>query len=102
MSTAAAHQLDGATVLIVDDDVRNVFALTSALELHGMTVLYADNGADGIRKLTDNTEVDLVLMDAMMPEQDGYDPKAGEKSRRAAVGRLQKDIEEHPELTQGG
>jgi HAMP domain-containing protein/signal transduction histidine kinase/ActR/RegA family two-component response regulator len=71
--TAAAHQMDGATVLIVDDDVRNVFALTSALELHGMTVLYADNGADGIRKLTDHTEVDLVLMDAMMPEQDGYE-----------------------------
>jgi CheY-like chemotaxis protein len=71
--TPAAHQLDGATVLIVDDDVRNVFALTSALELHGMTVLYADNGSDGIRMLTEHPEVDLVLMDAMMPEQDGYE-----------------------------
>ena len=59
---------DGATVLIVDDDVRNVFALTSALELHGMTVLYADNGADGIRLLAEHPEVDIVLMDAMMPE----------------------------------
>ena len=43
------RQLAGATVLIVDDDVRNVFALTSALELHGIEVLYADNGVDGIR-----------------------------------------------------
>jgi signal transduction histidine kinase/HAMP domain-containing protein/CheY-like chemotaxis protein len=70
-STPAAGQLDGATVLIVDDDVRNVFALTSALEMHGMTVLYADNGADGVRMLTEHPEVDIVLMDAMMPEQDG-------------------------------
>ncbi|MEV4507661.1 HAMP domain-containing protein [Dactylosporangium sp. NPDC049525] len=69
--TAAAHQLDGATVLIVDDDVRNVFALTSALELHGMTVLYADNGIDGVRVLSEHPGVDIVLMDAMMPDQDG-------------------------------
>ncbi|SFC78621.1 Signal transduction histidine kinase [Micromonospora sediminimaris] len=67
------RQLDGATVLIVDDDVRNVFALTSALELHGMTVLYADNGADGVRLLAEHPEVDIVLMDAMMPDQDGYE-----------------------------
>ncbi|WBB57383.1 HAMP domain-containing protein [Verrucosispora sp. WMMD573] len=67
------RQLDGATVLIVDDDVRNVFALTSALELHGMTVLYADNGTDGVRLLAEHPEVDIVLMDAMMPDQDGYE-----------------------------
>ncbi|TMM39358.1 MAG: response regulator [Actinobacteria bacterium] len=73
MITAAARQLDGATVLIVDDDVRNVFALTSALELHGMTVLYADNGADGVRMLAEHPQVDIVLMDAMMPDQDGYE-----------------------------
>jgi signal transduction histidine kinase/CheY-like chemotaxis protein/HAMP domain-containing protein len=72
-TTPAASHLDGATVLIVDDDVRNVFALTSALELHGMTVLYADNGADGVRLLAEHPEVDIVLMDAMMPEQDGYE-----------------------------
>jgi CheY-like chemotaxis protein len=69
----AAHQLDGATVLIVDDDVRNVFALTSALELHGMTVLYADNGTDGVRLLAEHPEVDIVLMDAMMPAMDGQE-----------------------------
>jgi len=64
-------ELNGVTVLIVDDDVRNVFALTSALELHGLTVLYADNGTEGIRLLTEHPEVDVVLMDAMMPDLDG-------------------------------
>ncbi|GAA1802341.1 HAMP domain-containing protein [Planosporangium flavigriseum] len=68
---SAARQLDGATVLIIDDDVRNVFALTSALELQGMTVLYADNGADGVRILGEHGRVDIVLMDAMMPDMDG-------------------------------
>jgi signal transduction histidine kinase/HAMP domain-containing protein/ActR/RegA family two-component response regulator len=63
--------LSGATVLVVDDDVRNVFALTSALELHGMTVLYADTGAAGIDLLIEHPEVDLVLMDVMMPDMDG-------------------------------
>jgi CheY-like chemotaxis protein len=72
-STPAAHRLDGATVLIIDDDVRNVFALTSALELHGMTVLYSDNGAEGVRLLAEHPEVNIVLMDAMMPDQDGYE-----------------------------
>ena len=71
-NTAAAAQLEGVTVLIVDDDVRNVFALTSALELHGMTVLYADNGADGLRLLAEAPDVKIVLMDTMMPNQDGY------------------------------
>jgi len=69
----ATRQLSGATVLIVDDDVRTVFALTSALELHGMTVLYADNGADGVRLLAEHPEADIVLMDAMIPDQDGYE-----------------------------
>ncbi|WP_300011514.1 HAMP domain-containing protein [Pseudonocardia sp.] len=64
-------ELDGVTVLIVDDDVRNVFALTSALELHGLRVLYAENGHDGIAILTQHPEVDVVLMDAMMPDIDG-------------------------------
>ncbi|MGB8255045.1 MAG: HAMP domain-containing protein [Pseudonocardiaceae bacterium] len=64
-------QLSGITVLIIDDDVRNVFALTSALELHGLRVLYADNGSDGIDLLTNNPVVDIVLMDSMMPDLDG-------------------------------
>ncbi|TAL20125.1 MAG: response regulator, partial [Frankiales bacterium] len=72
--------LVGATVLVVDDDVRNVFALTSALELHGMHVLYADNGADGIALLGQRPDVDLVLMDVMMPGMDGNE--ATERIRR--------------------
>ncbi|HUE58420.1 MAG TPA: HAMP domain-containing protein [Acidimicrobiales bacterium] len=63
--------LEGRTILVVDDDVRNVFALTSALELHGSTVLYADNGARGLQTVKDHPEIDLVLMDVMMPEMDG-------------------------------
>jgi signal transduction histidine kinase/ActR/RegA family two-component response regulator len=66
-----ADPLKGSTVLVVDDDVRNVFALTSALELHGMRVLYADNGRDGIALLQQEPYVDLVLMDVMMPDMDG-------------------------------
>jgi HAMP domain-containing protein/CheY-like chemotaxis protein len=62
----------GKKILIVDDDVRNVFALTSVLEANGMEVLYAENGKDGIDCLEANPEIDLVLMDIMMPELDGY------------------------------
>ena len=63
----------GKRILIVDDDIRNVFALTSALEMRGMKVLYAENGREGIGKLRENPEVDLVLLDVMMPEMDGYE-----------------------------
>jgi CheY-like chemotaxis protein len=69
----ATPELAGRKVLIVDDDIRNIFALTGALEQHGMTVLNAENGKDGIETLKNNPEVDLVLMDIMMPELDGYD-----------------------------
>ncbi|WP_150238598.1 HAMP domain-containing protein [Nocardiopsis quinghaiensis] len=63
--------LSGQRVLIVDDDVRNVFALTSALEAQGLEVLYADNGHTGISMLEANEDISLVLMDVMMPELDG-------------------------------
>jgi signal transduction histidine kinase/ActR/RegA family two-component response regulator len=64
--------LSGRRVLIVDDDVRNVFALTSVLEGYGMEVLYAENGRAGIDVLQRNPDIALVLMDIMMPELDGY------------------------------
>jgi CheY-like chemotaxis protein/signal transduction histidine kinase len=60
-------------VLIVDDDLRNVYALTAVLERHLMRVLYADNGRDGIDALQRNPDIDVVLMDIMMPEMDGYE-----------------------------
>ncbi|MGH2999186.1 MAG: response regulator, partial [Gaiellaceae bacterium] len=63
----------GKKVLIVDDDVRNVFALTSALEANGMDVVFAENGRAGIDTLREHPDVDLVLMDIMMPELDGYE-----------------------------
>jgi HAMP domain-containing protein/CheY-like chemotaxis protein/signal transduction histidine kinase len=66
----------GKKVLIVDDDVRNVFALTSVLEANEMEVLFAENGRDGIATLRANPDVDLVLMDIMMPELDGYETLA--------------------------
>jgi HAMP domain-containing protein/signal transduction histidine kinase/CheY-like chemotaxis protein len=64
--------LAGKKVLIVDDDVRNIFALTSLLERHQMQVIYAENGQDGITLLQANADVHLVIMDVMMPEMDGY------------------------------
>jgi CheY-like chemotaxis protein len=63
----------GKKVLVVDDDVRNIFSLTSVLEEHGMTVVFAENGKDAITKLEATEGVDLVLMDVMMPEMDGYE-----------------------------
>ncbi|GGZ45899.1 histidine kinase [Streptomyces inusitatus] len=63
---------DNEKVLIVDDDIRNVFALTSVLEQNGLTVLYAENGREGIEVLEQHDDVTVVLMDIMMPEMDGY------------------------------
>lgn len=63
--------LENRTILIVDDDVRNIFALTSALENHGAKIVSARNGKEALLKI--NSSVDLVLMDIMMPEMDGYE-----------------------------
>jgi len=74
---AALHDSDevlqGKRVMIVDDDVRNIFALTSLLEDRGMLVISHDNGRDAIRYLQAQQDVDVVLMDIMMPEIDGID-----------------------------
>jgi CheY-like chemotaxis protein len=63
----------GKRVLIVDDDVRNIFSLTSVLEDHGMLVDFVENGKDAIAKLEQQTSYDIVLMDIMMPEMDGFE-----------------------------
>ncbi|MFD4659786.1 HAMP domain-containing protein [Kitasatospora sp. NPDC058444] len=69
---AGAGPLTGRTVLIVDDDIRNVFALTAALERHGLNILHAADGRAGLDLLHAHPETDLVLMDVMMPGMDGY------------------------------
>jgi HAMP domain-containing protein/CheY-like chemotaxis protein/signal transduction histidine kinase len=64
---------EGKKIMIVDDDVRNIFSLTSVLEQQGMIVVFAENGRDAIRLLEQQSDVNLVLMDVMMPEMDGYE-----------------------------
>ena len=66
-------ELAGRKVLVVDDDLRNIFALSSVLERYDMKVLYAENGRDGIEVLQSDPSIEIVLMDIMMPEMDGYD-----------------------------
>ncbi|MBP1988964.1 CHASE3 domain-containing protein [Paenibacillus eucommiae] len=63
----------GKKVLLVDDDIRNVFALTIALENEGMTVKVASNGKEGLELLEEERDIDLILMDIMMPIMDGYE-----------------------------
>jgi two-component system chemotaxis sensor kinase CheA len=66
--------LAGKTILIVDDDMRNVFALTSLLEAHNMNILFAENGQEALETLSAHEDdIDLVLMDIMMPDMDGYE-----------------------------
>jgi len=65
--------LTGKKVLVVDDDVRNIFALTTVLEQHNLQVVHAENGRAGIEVLLNTRDVDGVLMDIMMPEMDGYE-----------------------------
>ena len=65
--------LAGKRVLIVDDDMRNIFALATVLEEHGMEIVSADNGRDAIRRVASDPQIDIVLMDIMMPEMDGME-----------------------------
>ncbi|WP_018392521.1 response regulator [Bacillus sp. 37MA] len=65
--------LEGKKILVVDDDMRNVFALTTALESYQVEVMFAENGKDGITVLQGNPDIDLVIMDIMMPEMDGFE-----------------------------
>jgi CheY-like chemotaxis protein len=65
--------LAGKKVLVVDDDIRNIFALTSAMERHGIHVLYAETGKQGLDLIGEAPDIDAVLMDIMMPEMDGYE-----------------------------
>jgi len=64
--------LNNKKILVVDDDMRNIFALTSVLEEKGLTVVIGRNGEEAIKKLYENLDIDLILMDIMMPDMDGY------------------------------
>ncbi len=69
----AEEVLKGKNILLVDDDMRNVFALSSVLEEKGMNITVGRNGREGVDKLKANPQINLVLMDIMMPEMDGYE-----------------------------
>jgi len=79
--------LKNKTVLIADDDMRNIFSLTKALESYKMNVITAVDGKDALKQLRENPKVDIVLMDMMMPEMDGY-----ESTREIRKDRKLKDI----------
>jgi len=79
------HESDDALrekrVLVVDDDVRNIFALSSVLERHGMDVITAGTGQEAIEKVAADEDIDLVMMDIMMPGMDGYDTMRAIRAR---------------------
>ncbi len=72
-AVALTEVLKGKTVLIADDDVRNIFSLTKSLENYGMNVISAIDGRDALKQLEEHKKVDIILMDMMMPEMDGYE-----------------------------
>jgi CheY-like chemotaxis protein len=72
-SAVPVPELAGAKILIVDDDIRNIYSLTSVLESHNVEVLHAESGRDGILILEQTPGIDIALIDIMMPEMDGYE-----------------------------
>jgi CheY-like chemotaxis protein len=72
--------LKGKKVLVADDDIRNIFSLTKALEKYQMTVVPSTDGKDALKQLEDNSDVAVILMDMMMPEMDGYETIASIRS----------------------
>ncbi len=75
--------LAGKKVLVTDDDVRNIFSLTKALELHNMQVITAVDGKEALKQLEANPDTAVVLMDIMMPEMDGYEAMQNIRKQKA-------------------
>lgn len=73
MNTKHNLELSGKTILVVDDDNRNTFALVSYLETLNTNILTSEDGFNAIRMLEQSSDIDIVLMDMMMPEMDGYE-----------------------------
>jgi HAMP domain-containing protein/signal transduction histidine kinase/DNA-binding response OmpR family regulator len=69
----AIPEIAGSRILIIDDDIRNIYSLTSVLEVHDVEVLHAERGAEGIAILQANPDIDVALVDIMMPDMDGYE-----------------------------
>jgi CheY-like chemotaxis protein len=82
-TTRAVPELAGCKMLIVDDDIRNIFSLTSVLESYDVDVLHAERGKEGIAILEQNPDIDIALIDIMMPEMDGYETMRQIRSRPA-------------------
>ena len=72
-SVPATPERESARVLLVDDDIRNIYSLTSVLETYGVEVLHAERGRDGITILENTPGINVALIDIMMPEMDGYE-----------------------------
>jgi CheY-like chemotaxis protein len=68
-----SQRLTARRVLIVDDDIRNIFAMTSILERHEMSIVSAETGRGAIERLDRQGDIEIVLMDVMMPEMDGFE-----------------------------
>jgi HAMP domain-containing protein/signal transduction histidine kinase/CheY-like chemotaxis protein len=73
LATRTVPELQGSKMLIVDDDIRNIYSLTSVLESYGVEVLHAERGRDGILILEQTPDIEIALIDIMMPEMDGYE-----------------------------
>ncbi|WP_106638777.1 HAMP domain-containing protein [Allosphingosinicella vermicomposti] len=76
-------EIKGAKILVVDDDIRNIYSLTSVLETYDATVLYAERGKEGIAILENTPDIDIALIDIMMPEMDGYETMRQIRTRDA-------------------
>ena len=75
--------LEGRTLLITDDDLRNTFALSKLLKKHGMNIVIADNGQMALEKLKENKSIELIIMDIMMPVMDGYEAMREIRAQRS-------------------
>jgi HAMP domain-containing protein/signal transduction histidine kinase/CheY-like chemotaxis protein len=82
-SAQGAVDIGGTKMLIVDDDIRNIYSLTSVLESYGVNVVHAERGRDGISILEQEPDIDIALIDIMMPEMDGYETMRAIRTRPA-------------------
>jgi CheY-like chemotaxis protein len=85
-AAGSTRELAGRRLLIVDDDIRNIYSLTSVLEARGAEILHAERGQEGIDLLEANPDIDVALIDIMMPEMDGYETMRRIRAKPAIAG----------------